>query len=82
MLVGYGRVSSRNQSLNIQKESLLEAGCEKLFMEKESGASMSNRHELEKALEFDSAFLLIGKSIVTASIKLITANQIILYELR
>jgi len=52
MLVGYGRVSTQEQSLDIQQEELFKAGCEKIFMEKQSGACMSNRLELEKALDF------------------------------
>ena len=52
MLVGYGRVSTQAQSLDIQNEQLLNAGCEKIFIEKQSGASTSNRQELARALEF------------------------------
>ncbi|WP_212742894.1 recombinase family protein [Sphingomonas sp. 2SG] len=52
MLVGYGRVSSSSQDLDIQHDALRAAGCEKLFMEKESGTSTDNRKALSDALEF------------------------------
>lgn len=50
--VGYARVSSESQSLDIQKEALAEAGCEKVFAEKKSGRSAKDRIELTNALEF------------------------------
>jgi DNA invertase Pin-like site-specific DNA recombinase len=52
MLVGYGRVSSSGQSLDIQHEALLAAGCEKVFAEKVSGRSTTDRAELAMALDF------------------------------
>lgn len=52
MLVGYARVSSAGQSLEVQTDALRAAGCEKLFMEKESGTSTDNRKALADALEF------------------------------
>jgi DNA invertase Pin-like site-specific DNA recombinase len=52
MLVGYGRCSSESQSLAIQIDALTAAGCEKLFLEKESGTTTDNRKALADALEF------------------------------
>ena len=52
MLVGYARVSSEGQSLDIQQEMLAEAGCEKVFSEKMSGRSTKDREELAQALDF------------------------------
>ena len=52
MLVGYGRVSSSGQSLDIQNEALAQAGCEKVFTEKLSGRSTEDRIELANALDF------------------------------
>lgn len=37
MKVGYARVSSNNQDLELQKQELLRAGCEKIFSESVSG---------------------------------------------
>lgn len=52
MLVGYGRVSSSGQSLDIQHEALVAAGCEKVFSEKMSGRSTQDREQLAAALDF------------------------------
>jgi DNA invertase Pin-like site-specific DNA recombinase len=52
MLVGYGRVSSAGQSLDIQHEALLNFGCEKVFSEKLSGRSTVDREQLAMALDF------------------------------
>ena len=52
MLVGYARVSSVGQSLELQSEALSEAGCEKVFAEKRSGSSTTQRSELLAVLDF------------------------------
>lgn len=52
MLVGYARVSSVGQSLEVQREQLQTAGCEKLFEEKRSGRTATDRPQLQAALEF------------------------------
>jgi DNA invertase Pin-like site-specific DNA recombinase len=52
MLVGYARVSSAGQSLDIQREQLAAAGCERIFEEKKSGRKANDRPALEEALEF------------------------------
>lgn len=52
MLVGYARVSSAGQSLDIQREQLAAAGCERIFEEKKSGRKASDRPALKEALEF------------------------------
>ena len=52
MLVGYARVSSTDQHLDIQLGALKEAGCEKVFSEKVSGRSTQDRHELAQTLDF------------------------------
>ena len=52
MLVGYARVSSVGQSLDVQLAALDEAGCEKVFAEKQSGTSAGKRLALQDALEF------------------------------
>jgi DNA invertase Pin-like site-specific DNA recombinase len=52
MLVGYARVSSTDQSLEVQLEALAQAGCEKVFAEKVSGSSTKDRVELANAIDF------------------------------
>ena len=52
MIIGYARVSSTGQNLDVQIEKLTKAGCEKIFQEKESGKSTDNRSELNNAIEF------------------------------
>lgn len=51
-IVGYARVSSSGQSLDIQREQLLAAGCEEVFEEKRSGTTTEGREQLEAALRF------------------------------
>ncbi len=50
-IIGYARVSTVGQDLESQIEKLKEYGCEKIFMEKQSG-SKSDREELVKALDY------------------------------
>jgi DNA invertase Pin-like site-specific DNA recombinase len=51
MLIGYARVSTQDQNLELQRKALLDAGCEKIFDDKLSG-SRSDRPGLAQALEF------------------------------
>nr|VFJ47097.1 MAG: Site-specific DNA recombinase [Candidatus Kentron sp. FM]VFJ47628.1 MAG: Site-specific DNA recombinase [Candidatus Kentron sp. FM]VFK07645.1 MAG: Site-specific DNA recombinase [Candidatus Kentron sp. FM] len=51
MKVGYARVSTRDQNLQMQIEALEAAGCERIFRETASGAQRE-RPELAKALDF------------------------------
>lgn len=50
MRLGYARVSTADQDLRLQRQRLKDAGCEKLFEEKVSGAR-KKRPELQKLLE-------------------------------
>lgn len=52
MKVGYARVSSRGQSLELQLDKLRAVGCEKIFEEKRSGGKGTSRPELQSALEY------------------------------
>lgn len=51
-LVGYARVSSVGQSLEVQEEALRAAGCAKVFSEKRSGTTTGDREELRRALDY------------------------------
>lgn len=49
MKIGYARVSTKDQNLDLQIEALENVGCEKIFKEKISG-STKNRPELDNML--------------------------------
>jgi len=51
-LVGYARVSSTSQSLELQTQQLADSGCEKLFSEKMSGTTAKGREALQECLEW------------------------------
>lgn len=51
-IIGYARVSSTGQSLEVQLDKLREAGAEEIFAEKRSGTTTDDRQELEHALRF------------------------------
>jgi DNA invertase Pin-like site-specific DNA recombinase len=50
MLIGYARVSTRDQNLDMQSEALTKAGCERIFRDQISG-SRAERPGLSQALE-------------------------------
>ena len=50
-IVGYARVSSVGQSLDVQVEKLTEYGCEKIYKEKRSGTT-ADRPELKSSLDY------------------------------
>jgi DNA invertase Pin-like site-specific DNA recombinase len=51
MLVGYARVSTGEQNLDLQKDALKSHGCEKIFTDTISGTKF-NRPGLEEALSY------------------------------
>jgi len=51
MLIGYARVSTQDQTPELQLDALRESGCDKLFTEKVSG-SHRDRPQLKAALEY------------------------------
>ena len=51
MLIGYARISTQDQTLNLQKDALEKIGCNKIFTDTASG-SLVERKGLDEALEF------------------------------
>src|SRR3989442_15471068 len=51
MLIGYARVSTQDQTLNLQQDALEKIGCDKIFTDTASGSAVE-RNGLEEALEF------------------------------
>ena len=51
-IIGYARVSSTGQSLEVQLDKLRAYGCEKIYQEKLSGSSAYNRPELQRYLHY------------------------------
>jgi DNA invertase Pin-like site-specific DNA recombinase len=50
MKIGYARVSTIDQSVDMQMDALNNAGCERIYTEKASGAK-DDRKELQRALD-------------------------------
>jgi DNA invertase Pin-like site-specific DNA recombinase len=51
MLIGYARVSTHDQTLNLQQDALTKADCSKIFTDSASGA-LAERKGLEEALSY------------------------------
>lgn len=51
-LIGFARVSTRQQDLTVQVEKLTQYGCERIFQGKHSGANESNKVALEELLGY------------------------------
>src|SRR3990170_5041880 len=51
MLIGYARVSTHEQILNLQRDALEKAGCDRIFTDTASGAK-TERIGLEEALNY------------------------------
>ncbi len=62
MRVAYARVSTQDQSTDLQLDALTKAGCTRIFQEKASGAR-TDRPELAKALDYlrDGDVLVVWK---------------------
>ncbi|MFC4487899.1 recombinase family protein [Tepidiphilus baoligensis] len=50
MLIGYARVSTQDQNLELQREALAKAGCERIFEDRASG-SRTDREGLARAID-------------------------------
>src|SRR5215831_4961176 len=51
MLIGYARISTQDQTLNLQKDALEKIGCSKIFTDTISGAT-TERKGLDEALAY------------------------------
>jgi DNA invertase Pin-like site-specific DNA recombinase len=51
MLIGYARVSTHDQTLNLQQDALQKAGCSRIFTDTASGAK-TGRKGLDAALAY------------------------------
>ncbi len=51
MLIGYARVSTQEQTLNLQQDALVKIGCTKIFTDTASGAK-TERKGLDEAIQF------------------------------
>ena len=51
-LIGYCRVSTDDQSSELQRDQLTRAGCQRIFEERVSGKSVVGREELHAAIKF------------------------------
>lgn len=70
MKIGYARVSSLDQNLDRQLESLKKAGCQQIFQEKISGKN-TERPELQKML----AFIRTGDVLIVSSLDRLGRNS-------
>jgi DNA invertase Pin-like site-specific DNA recombinase len=50
MLIGYARVSTRDQNLDLQKDALTKAGCERIFEDLGISGAKASRPGLDQAL--------------------------------
>ena len=51
MKIGYARVSTTDQNIELQTDALEEAGCEKIFSDREVSGAKAERPGLDKALD-------------------------------
>jgi len=51
-LVGYARVSTKDQEFQLQVEALESSGCKRIFAEKQSGTTTKGRDELANCLSY------------------------------
>ena len=52
MHIGYAHVSTADQNLDLRRDALRKAGCERIFEEKKSGKARTSRPEFDAALAF------------------------------
>ncbi len=68
-MFGYARVSTDGQTLDVQREELIQAGCERIFADKESGLK-DDRRELKRLLRT----LRRGDTVIVAALDRLTRD--------
>jgi len=70
MLIGYARISTHDQCLNLQQDALHQAGCEKIFSDEVSGTASSRPalNKLKEQLRFGDTLIVwrldrLGRSV-------------------
>lgn len=53
--IGYARVSTKEQNLDMQIEAMKRVGCDKIYMEKKSGRKIEDRPVLKRLLKQSTA---------------------------
>lgn len=76
-LVGYARVSTIDQNLDIQLDALRKAGCKKIFSEKKSGTSKKDRTAFDECMNY----IREGDTLVVTRIDRLTRNILDLQNL-
>ena len=71
MRYGYARVSSKTQDYSAQVDALKAAGCERIFSEKKSGKSATDRPEFTKLMRT----LVPGDTIVVSKLDRLTRSS-------
>ncbi len=83
MLIGYARVSTQDQTLNLQKDALEKIGCTKIFTDTISG-STTERKGLDEALEYTITKLnnrKIGFKSITENIDTTTSGGKLIFHI-
>ena len=76
MPIGYARVSTQDQTLNLQRDALEQIGCKKIFTDTASGAK-GERKGLEEALAYirDGDTLVVRHSTLSETENFSPKNQ-------
>lgn len=75
--IGYARVSSSDQSTEVQEDQLRAAGCKKIFTEQQTGSSTAPRDQLNAALEYARE----GDTLVVTRLDRLARSQADLHQL-